>query len=375
MIMRYKLQIHVWQLSGFGRLNIDFALKLRQCISDIEDISRNTGLTPFVISSILRTNKKSDSTNIKNIFRLTDFLKISRKIVEENIEYFRPQSSQEWKGTKIVFPLQVTPLWFRCVGVGDFSVTGEYCGLIWHQNSTKPMRDLIKYLIGIDSHYWVGGYSGLNERVYIPSVIRDAVCAILKISKRKITTSRFINACLNLPRLFRVQVLAQAIVDDGYCDKVHNRVSIHMKNKVIIEALYKLCQSLGYKSAIITRNTGKYESNNFYDLILTVEGTFKFYTDLKQMIKIYGNSAGLWNKQSSFEKVVEKIDLKRLERIEANKKYKKDIIRLINGGITTSGELINSLKIPRRKFFNLMSDLKNKGIVKNIKHKTYSLCK
>lgn len=370
------IKIHAWQINGFCRLKVQFTQQLKKMITDIKDISNKVGLSSYVISSILRMSKESDSTNIKNIFRLTDFLKIPRETVEENIEYFTPSSSKEWKGTKIKFPLEVTPLWFRCAGVGDFTIIGEYHALVWCQNSIKPMNNLIKNLIGINSHYWVGGYSGLNERLYIPSIIRDSICAILGISKSEITTYKFVSACLRLPKPFRVQVLAQTIVDDGYCDKFHNRVSIHMKNKEIIRALHMLCQSLGYKSTIITRSSGNYKFNNFYDLILSVEGTLKFYNDLKQMIKIYGNFAGLWNKQHRFEEVVKRIDVKRLNRIEKARNYKRRILNLIkNREVITTNELMRALKIPRVKFFNYMSKLKREGLVRSVKKGNYSLCK
>ncbi|MDI6798541.1 MAG: hypothetical protein QMD12_00885 [Candidatus Aenigmarchaeota archaeon] len=380
MIKKNKFFVHAWQLNGFARLNIKFIRKLEARIKNkpIKYLAKDIGISTFVLRTILRRGKRKRScARIKNIFTFIDFLGLQRDEVERNIEHFKLSSSVEWENAKIKFPLEVNPLWFRCVGVGDFSVgynKWRYY-VIWHQNSTKPMRDLIDNLVGISPYFWLGGYSEKNERLLIPSIIVDACCSILNISRKEITTTKFIKACLRLPKAYRIQVLAQTIVDDGYCDKVHNRVSIHMKNKQLIQYLHKLCQSLSYPSTIITRSMGRHKTSRFYDLILTVEGTFKFYNDLKQMMKIHGDFAGLWNKQDRLEEVVKKIDLKRLRRIEENREYRHQILQLMKKGIITTNELIDSLKIPRTKFFNLMYDLKKKGLVKSIRKGIYSLCR
>lgn len=370
-----KIKVHAWQLSGYARLNSEFVNKLRNGIRDIDETAKLIGLSTFVLSSILQLHRKSKSSRIKDIFKVTNFLKLDRNVVESNIEYFKLASSCEWYGKSIKFPLEISPLWFRCVGIGDFSISGKYQSLIWHQNSVKPMKDLIKSLIGIDSRYRMGGYSGKNERIYISHLILDSICVALDIKRNEVTTPRFILSSINLTKPFKIQILAQTIVDDGYCDKIHKRVSIHMKNEKIIKALHMLSKSLGYKSTIVKRSTGKFSENNFYDLIFSVEGTFKFYKDLKRMIKIYGSFAGLWNKQDRLEEIVRKIDVSRLRRIEATKKFKRKVMNLIENGKITATELRGSLGIPRIKFFNIISELKREGLIKTSKKGIYSKCK
>lgn len=369
------LIIHAWQLDGLGRLKFSFINQLEEKINGrYKKVAKECKLPSLgnTISRILRRKKKKKFfTKISSIFKLTDHLNIPREEVEKNIERFKISSSVGWENAKINFPLKVSPLWFRCVGVGDFTIgyNGWKPYVVWCQNSVKPMKDLIKKLINLSPKHWLGGYSGINEKILIPSVIVDVVCVLLNISRRETKTERYISTCLRLSKSYRFQILAQTLVDEGYCDKIHSRISIHMKDKKIIEALHILCKSLGYKTTIVTRNTGKYKDNEFYDLLFGIVDTFKFYEDLNLMIKKYGKFAGLWKKQISFIKIVKKDS----EHVKSYK-IKCKILELIKQrGTLNSKELRKTLNLSRVKFHNSIANLKKEGLIKSLKHGVYVL--
>lgn len=369
------LSVHIWELDGLGRLRLSFTIRLEKLIGNHlhKEIAKEIGLsTPTTLGAILRRKKKKDYfVKISSIFKLTDYFKIPRDDVEKNIERFKISSSVEWENAKINFPLRVSPLWFRCVGVGDFSIgyNGWRYYVIWHQNSTKPMRNLIRELIGLSPRYWLGGYSGKNERILIPSIIVDAICALLKISRNETNTEKYILSSLNLPKPFRVQILAQTVVDDGCCDKIHSRVGIHINNKKIINALHLLCKSLDYKTTIVTRKTGRYEKHNFYDLIFGIVDTFKFYQDIKEMTQKYGKFTNLWNKQERLEKIINTAS----EHVKSYK-YKQRVLEIIKiKNKATIEDIRKETGLPKIKSYYLIANLQKSDLIKNVGYGVYSL--
>jgi len=310
-----------------------FSNELNDKNFSIRGLSRKTGLSHTTISLFLK-GKSMKSRNLEKIVEIlkidkTQFGKLSLTIHSD------PYKLRKYNMT---FPIKLTPLHIRLVShlLGDSSL--EKYGCRWYQQDNsggKCMVELINLLIGIEVKKTAKDSYGL------PIIILDIAGAALNLSRKDLKTPKLIKKALNLPKEFRLQLLAALIVDEGHITK--SIIKIANTNLVLLKSLKKLVDSLGYSCSIksyklkvgrqiMIKNQKARINYQLYNLLIYADGLLKFKQDLDNMIKNYGDIVSLWHKQKDLIKFSGSVDMQKLEKTRISKnniipKIREEIIK------------------------------------------------
>lgn len=299
-----KLNVRLNDLSG----ELQFGVNVREeCAEKIKGLLKvrfgtftNVGRLIDVHPSCIGLLGKR-CTQISNWKKILELLDLPLDFIEDHISMVFERYEY-----RVAFPMRISPLHLRLVShiVGDGCYNGH--SAVWVQKDVTPIIELQKKLSGfhgVKTHYKATDHAG------IMSFYVKLVAALLNIKKEEIGTARFLEACLCLPRPYRVQVVAALIEDEGRVQSKSCSLRLAMKDKEIIEGLAALLDSLGYERSDVLRikNSGfsSHSQKSFlYRVMIRIIGAHKLRKDLKDATDKYGQIAGLWKKQYSLDKMV-----------------------------------------------------------------------
>jgi len=219
------------------------------------------------------------------------------------------------------FPIKVSPLHIRLTS----HILGDGClerkGARWYQKSKIGGKRFIELIYQLCNRK-IGKTK--KDSYTIPAILMDFVCISIGLSREDLKTSKMIEVVSNLPREYRIQLLAALIVDEGsVCKSV---IKIVNTDKKLLESLRWLIISLGYSCSdirksnnnkgkeIIIKNCKTKVNANLRNIFVYADGLKKFSDDIKKMTEKYGSVADLWQKQEKLEKMSTKVDIEKLEK-------------------------------------------------------------
>ncbi|MBU1245645.1 MAG: hypothetical protein ABIJ20_04685 [Nanoarchaeota archaeon] len=231
--------------------------------------------------------------------------------------------------------------------------------------------ELIKQLSGIAIE------KGSKDSYGIPIILGDIVAKSLMLKRSELKSSLFVKKVNDLPKEYKIQLLAAFIVDEGSISK--SSIKVCNTNLLILKSLRKIMLSLGYNCSKV-KNYGdhvggeifiKYRkariNYQIYNLYMHADGLLKFKKDLDIMIKKYGNIAGLWQKQDILSKFSLKVDLNKINKSRISKKH---LIPLIEKEITKGPIFIKEFAkrndLDYIRAYKLFFRLKEKGKIKKV---------
>jgi len=378
--------IHAWEIDGFVKVSSGFTEYIYELIISkfvsVNKFSKICGINRKAIEGVCQRNKNHKGfIKTFRLFRLTDYLKINRKYVEKQIEFYADSKTGGYNRIyKINFPLIVTPLVFRLVAhvIGDGTISSG--SLRYSQQSTKYIRRLSENIVKPinrlpKSTVFNKDKSFKEEQFTIPMFLGKCVFSILKINKNQIKSKQFIEKCLKLPKDFRVQILAAIIVDEGSIEGK----TIRMKDKKIMDAICKLIDSLEYKrgkltstSRILTYKEKFYEAK-LYTIQLWAEGLRDFLNDINSCIRRYGHSASLWNKQKAIKNKVNDHDYEYIKNFNKFQQLREQVIDILKTRkIITLKDMIEKFNINRDRMEYLFKTLVKQKMAIRIARGVYS---
>jgi len=288
--------IHAWEIPGFinvsketkGMIKHLLLKKYRSC----RKAFRALKLPERAAYEFL--GKSTSFTRPTKFFILTSGLGISHENAETWIEEFKDFSRQR-KGYRVNFPFAYTPLVLRSVAhtPGDGYV-GSGGQVRWIQKEPKFMVQLLRKLLRRSRR-------PSKSQISIPRFLVKINCLKLQITLSELRSWRFVDAIMGFPRRYRVQALLALIVDEGNIDTKGN-ISIRMKEKDLVEAYAKLCDSLDYDRSDVRKipNNGTFGRSYLWKSLIRANGIRKLYKDYADALATFGRIGGLWNKDQKF---------------------------------------------------------------------------
>lgn len=302
-------------------------------------------------------------THLHSWKRILDLLKLP-------LEDLEPHVTTVWDRYfySINFPMKLTPLYFRLVAhlVGDGCYKGN--SAIWIQKNAEPVIELQRGLLGSRESKWC--YKTAEHALIMDFYVK-LVCAFLKIERKNIITDEFIKNCKNLPRCYKVQVLAAIVEDESRIQPKSCSFRISMKSEKIVESLGELLDDLGYERSEIkkVKNKGfdRTSESYLFELFIRIRGAHKFYKDIQDSIRLYGRIASLWKKQKQLEELVKYNSGRNVVYREYNELFSKDIIDLIHkNGPITYNNIISQFSVSYRKASSIVFKMLHKNKLKRI---------
>lgn len=286
---------------------------------------------------------------ISNLFRVTDALDISKRFVEKNIIAYRDHNAQTEFNLR--FPYKLTPLVLRVIShiPGDGNIRRDGFAR-WTQIDHSGMYNLL-VKIGFKN------ISTNGKSLCIPRFLIKLNCITLKLEPKDFKKPRFIETVIDLPRLYRVQVILALIEDEATIDvKNYGPINIRLADKDLIESYAKLCDSLNFNRSEIKgrKNTGFNTKNKIYKLEIFAEGIRKLKVDYDTAIKKFGKNGGLWKKDKEFRERCEKAISTRALKNKEGKKLTEEIIKLLSFNKELSVKMI--CKLLKTKDYNRVYD-------------------
>jgi len=373
--------IHAWQIAGYVKLKRRFARKLDKMIlskfSSINKFSKICGINRKSIEGICQRNLKGHHgfTKTYRLFKITDFLKISRKHLEKQIEFYMDSKTGAYNRIyHNPFPFKITPLVIRLVahligdgsvGNGNFRYSQQNVDYIQKLSEilTNPVKNLKKSkILNKDGTF-------KEFQFNIPSFVIKSVSSSLNINVVNIKNHIFLEKCLNLQKDYKIQVLCAIFVDEG---SVEGK-TIRMSDKKVVQKICDLIDSLGYKRGEMTSFSNILYYNDIpyiaktYNVQFWAIGLKKFLVDIKNSIKKYGPFAGLWNKQSNLKNKVKSHDFEYIENIDKFRVLKENIKKeLRRKKILKLRDVIKNSKRKRESVEYLFKSLVEEGAAINI---------
>lgn len=300
-----KLVVHAWEITGYVKIDKELRdlirNELRKNYGAMYKAEKLLGFSEYHHRLMYKRFKK-----INILFNLATYARIPFTKVEKHIRKWTDSTYKQCV-YRVKFPVRINPLHLRIAShvIGDGSVhkVDKYEIYTWIQKSTKPMKELQKMVIGrsLKSKSRITG----GEKIGIPKFIMKLVCSALKIDVNNFNPVLFLDSCLKLRKEFRIQALTALIEDEATMD--YNRIIIRMKSKEIIELIARLIDSLGYRrneiSSYHERNKWTNEEFDMHKVSISLPGAQKYFVDLEELKRKYGNIAGLWKKNKGLERM------------------------------------------------------------------------
>lgn len=323
---KFNPSVHAWEINGFVNIKKKFKDTIKNYLflknKSYQKTSRMIGkISGASISDFLRN--KDSFMKISNFFRLTNSLEIPKNVVETKIISYRDHNAQP--KFKICFPYQFSPIILRIISYipGDGSIRKNGFAR-WTQKDTTQMQHLLKKLeIPIKSTK--------SKSLTLPRFLIKVSCVALGLKPEEISSPRFVERVINLPRLYKVQPILALIEDEATINaKNHGTINIRLTNKDLIKLYAKLCDSLGYKRSDITerKNTGFVTESKIYKLKILAEGIRKLNRDYDLIINKFGNIGGLWKKDTAFRKRCKKALSEKALKDKEGRKITKEVLKL-----------------------------------------------
>jgi len=296
-------------------------------------------------------------------------------LLELSLEDLEPNVTTVWDRYfyNIKFPLKLTPLYFRLVAhlIGDGCYKGN--SAVWIQKDVEPIIKLQRMLLGSRESKW--SYKTADHALIMDFYVK-LVCAFLKIERKQIATHKFIESCKNLPRCYKIQVIAAIIEDESRIQPKSCSFRISMKNKEIITSLVELIDDLGYERSEIKRvkNRGfDYISKSYlFEFFIHIRGAHKFHNDIQDFDGRYGKIACLWKKQKQLEELVKYNNGRNAVYREYNEIFSKSIIDLIHkNGPIAYNNIISQFNVSYRKASSIVYKMVHKNKLKRINTGNY----
>jgi len=307
--------IHAYNIDGFVKLNHKFARRLNKIIdgkfNSINNFSKVCRVNRKAIEGLCQRNKgHMGFIKTTRLFVISDFLRLDKRLVEKQISLYKDSKLGAYNRIyRIKFPYAFAPLVIRPIAhmIGDGSIYKDH--LRYSQQNVKYIKKLSENItnpvarLKLTRSFNKDG-SFKEETFHVPMFLAKCACHILNINRNQFSPSSFLKRCLNLPKEYRVQVLAAIFVDEG-CIKTN---LIGMKNKEIMMDVCKLIDSLCYKRGALKHEKllqtykGKIYILDFYTVRLSIVGLCSFIKDINESVGKYGIMAGLFNKQKDSEK-------------------------------------------------------------------------
>jgi hypothetical protein len=367
-----KLKVHFWNISGY--VNID--IKTKSLIFEkilrrfsINEFAKKTGITNVSIGHFLKS--KDSFMRISNLLSILNILKIPKKDVEIRILNYRDSSSKH--PFPIKFPYYISPLDIRVVGVliGDGNIHMSTGVMRWIQKDVSPLKNLIEELcmVKLSSHT-------NNTQITIPAFFGKILSHSLKLNLNQLNSEKFIERCLELPKVYSLSLLIAIIEDEGNIDsKNFSSINIRMSSKEKIIAIKKLCDHLSYKTSQIKdyKNSGAFGEYPMYKICILSDGIKKFGYDLTKLRAKYGRNIGFWKKENDFIKRWSICTNKKAEKDREGRKIHNDINELFKKHKKLSPLIVsNLLKIPYNRAYDLIKNMYWRGEIIKIKKGIYA---
>ena len=307
-------------------------------------------------------------TRLQSWKKILDLLELPLEDLEHNVITVWDRYFYDVK-----FPLNITPLYFRLVAhlIGDGCYKGN--SAIWIQKNVEPIIKLQRMLLGSRESKW--NYKTADQALIMDFYVK-LVSALLKIERKKIITHEFIKKCKNLPRYYKVQVMAAIIEDESRIQPKSCSFRISMKSKEIVESLGELIDDLGYERSEIKKVKNKgfnlISKSYLFELFIRIRGAHKFYKDIQDSVRCYGKIACLWKKQKQLEELVKYNSGRNAEYRVYNELFYKNIIDLIHkNGPITYNSIISQFNVSYRKASSIVFKMVHKNKLKRINTGNY----
>jgi len=369
--MARSLEIHIKDLAQFSYLGIgvnkefgdEIKDKLKRKFGSIATVSKLAAIPTFTISQIGRRNTRQYIW-----IKILKLLKLSLEDLEPNIVSICDKFVYHIK-----FPHDITPLHIRLIShiLGD----GCYCqgSSYWIQKNVEPLIALEKRLLGISGKKVEYDTA---DHVSIPAFYTKLVCSFLKVKRSKLRSKRFFDKIIQLPKSFRVELIAAILEDEARILPHTGSIRISMKSRVVLEGLAKVFDSLNYNRSEIKKvpNKSSYGESFLYQLFLRVLGSNRFHQDLQESVSKYGESADLWSKKNVFETLISRNNGKKAEGRELNWLLATKVISVFSGNkIITAKKLVKVLKVDRPRADRVIRRLTNENLIKQKSRGMYLL--
>lgn len=363
--------IHAWEILGF--VNVRKGTKdtikhiLRERYGSCLKACQILKLPQKMVYGFL--SKNTSFTRSAKFFTLIDALGISREKGETWIKEFKDYGRRR-KGYRVDFPFMYTPLVLRSVAhiPGDGYV-GRSGQVRWIQNEPEFMVLLLKKLLKRSQR-------PSKCQITVPMFLVKVNCSKLRIGPRELRSWRFIDAVMKLPRRYRVQALLALIVDEGNID-VKGNISIRMKERNLVEAYAKLCDSLGYDRCSLTKitNNSTFGRSFLWKFRIRADGIRELHKDYMDALATFGRVGGLWNKDQKFmERCQTALNEKAIKDIEG-RKITKEILKLLSEhGALNAREIRGLLGLySYDRIYEKIKYLKGRGVLKRVDYGKYDL--
>ncbi len=341
-----RMFVHIWDLKGFVYLNELFTSKYKEKIKKygVERLSRKLHVTYPTLADIYKRRK---FVNVNLLSKICEKLNVDKNFAEKSILGFTENQKMIYE-TK--FPFEFTPLTLRVVSmiIGDgHGSLNRMCIWTQHKMNIKWGARLIDSVI---KHKPRIKEKPNNCFITIPRFLVKATSNILE---RKFSKDTFLEDVLNLPRMWRFQVFAQLVVDEGSpdCD-----FRIAQNKGVIKDLIQQLAISLGYK-------TSEYKES----VHISTESFPLIMKDIKKAKSIFGELGGFWFKDERFDIALENTNPKYSIAMRVNKEKFESVIEKLrkNKQIVTYKELESRVGIPTSSFLTKMRRaLKDGSLIK-----------
>lgn len=354
------------------RVEKEYAQKIKKLIQSkfgsFKHASKLAGLNHVTISRIERMG-----TRLYNWKKILNLLDINLNEIEKHIVGVSYKNIY-----KIKFPYSISPLLIRLaahtIGDGGFYIHNAR----WVQKNVDPIIDLQKQLLGFFGSKTVS--KSKVEQVSIMSFYIILACTSINIKRNEVCSENFIKACMNLPKEYKVQVLAALIEDEGSIHPKGSKMSIGMKDYKIMNSLAELMDDLGYERSTIKKikSTGFHSDDEYifmYTLNLRILGAHKFCNDLNEAITKYGKLAGLWKKQKKLQDLILFNDGRKAKGEKLNDGLAVKTINLMkkNNGRVTYKTLKSFLNVSHHRTGSVVRRLHNKKIIDKVRRGVYVL--
>lgn len=272
-----------------------------------------TSITPTIFYRLI----SGKGSAVQSYEQIIDFIGVGKDEAEKEI------TGLTYNGGKFVYPFikKINPLLFRivCHIIGDGTIGSRgTCRWIQHRTNSHWLMELIKNELGFEP---TTTRNGSTDMVTISAYFSRLIKYMLGIDYKNMKNSETIKTFLNLPKEYKLQFLAAFIVDEGHIRyKKAKSCIISQKEGDVLMAVSSILDSLGYLHSEIKRETCC-RLNFVHRINIYSTGMLRFYEDIQDMIKKYGNYAGLWQKQVALEKYIAVIN-----KDEKYTKIEKDLI-------------------------------------------------
>jgi len=309
---------------------------------------------------------------IKFLRKLCEVIFVPLNFMEKNLLIIKPPRS------KLLilnpkFPITENPistsLLFHFYGDGSHE---NWCqSLEKHPLNRKRFFQKINITLGKINNW----RSNKHREIYIPRIMYKIFSKLFNVPE-----SLDKNKPPKIEHLSRnclISALVSVIMDEGHISKTHYEIRISQKSKKLLINFHKICKSLNYEISNISKN-----KRSIYCFKIKFFGVLKFYKDLQNLNKNFGEILNLGDKQKSLENIIERIEIKLAEINDRKSRgYHLSIVEndikilkfMKNNIMLTRKDIEKKLDMPFKEVHKRLGTLKQNKLIKVIgfKNKAY----